>query len=80
LKDWLTKLGGYKVFRSKLRILLSQILLIVGATFLAPNLGNAQHFPHIPGELLIAPKLGVSDLDLEDQYKAMVANKNPFTD
>jgi subtilisin family serine protease len=54
------------VFKFKLRIL----SLIMGAVFVSPNLTNAQHSPHVPGELLIGPKAGISDLDLEDQYKA----------
>jgi thermitase len=43
---------------------------MMGAVFVSPNLSNAQHSPHVPGELLIGPKVGVSDLDLEDLYKA----------
>jgi subtilisin family serine protease len=54
------------VFKFKLWIL----SLIMGAVFVSPNFSNAQHPPHVPGELLIGPKAGVSDLDLEDQYKA----------
>jgi Fervidolysin N-terminal prodomain len=31
---------------------------------------SAQNSPHVPGELLIAQKAGVSEADLENQYKA----------
>jgi hypothetical protein len=36
----------------------------------------------VPGELLIGPKAGVSDSDIEDQYKAHGGKKikTPFTD
>lgn len=36
----------------------------------SPRFISAQNSPHVPGELLIAPKAGVSEPDLENQYKA----------
>lgn len=45
-------------------------LVILGAFLSFPYFGAAQNSPYVPGELLIAPKAGVSDADLENQYKA----------
>jgi hypothetical protein len=45
--------------------------LVIFVIFLSlPKFGAAQHSAHVPGELLISPKRGVSDEDLELQYKA----------
>ena len=45
-------------------------LVIFGIFLSLPKFGAAQHSAHVPGELLVAPKAGVSDADLENQYKA----------
>jgi subtilisin family serine protease len=41
----------------------------------SPQFSAAQNSPHVPGELLIAPKAGVSETDLENQYKARGGQK-----
>lgn len=50
--------------------MLCRLTLIVGVLMSSPQFGSAQNSPHVPGELLIAPKAGVSEADLENQYKA----------
>jgi hypothetical protein len=65
-KGWLTKKPG----DTGVQVQSVVLSLITGAVFVSPNLSNAQHSVHVPGELLIGPKADVSDLDLEDQYKA----------
>ena len=53
-----------------LKSMLCRLTLIVGVLMSFPKLISAQNSPHVPGELLIAPKAGVSEADLENQYKA----------
>jgi thermitase len=48
--------------------MLCRLTLTVGVLMSSPQFGSAQNSPHVPGELLIAPKAGVSDADLESQY------------
>jgi subtilisin family serine protease len=43
---------------------------MAGVLVSSPQSSAAQNSPHVPGELLIAPKAGVSESDLENQYKA----------
>lgn len=50
--------------------MLCRVTLIVGVLLSSPQFSAAQNSPHVPGELLIAPKAGVSEADLENQYKA----------
>src|SRR5262245_53407722 len=57
------------------------INFILGSFFLfwallgLPHLSPAQNSPHISGELLIAPKAGVTNDDLEAEYKVHGAQK-----
>lgn len=46
-----------------------RLMLIVGVFLSFPQFSSAQNSPHVPGELLIAPRAGVSEADLENQYK-----------
>ena len=48
----------------------SKAVLIVGGLLISPHLGFAQNSSHVPGELLIAPKAGVSDAQLENVYQS----------
>jgi subtilisin family serine protease len=45
-------------------------LIGLGVLLSTFSLSAAQNGPHVPGELLIAPKVGVSSADLENEYKA----------
>jgi thermitase len=45
-------------------------LLVLGAAFSFPQFSRAQNSPHVPGELLVAPKAGIADAELENEYKA----------
>lgn len=55
--------------------ILSKLVLIVGGLLIFPHLASAQNSLHVPGELLIAPKAGVSDAQLESIYKSHGAQK-----
>jgi thermitase len=52
------------------KFMLCRLTLIVGVFLSSPQFSSAQNSPHVPGELLIAPKAGVSEADLENEYKA----------
>jgi hypothetical protein len=48
----------------------SYFLTHLRSCFQFPQFSRAQNSPHVPGELLIAPKAGISSADFENQYKA----------
>src|ERR1700693_5642746 len=53
-----------------LKSILRTLLFIVGSVLWSPHFSTAQTSPYVPGELLIAPKAGVSHTDLDNIYKA----------